>query len=359
MGARNTLRGAMACATSVALSSTVGWAAGSPVVRPAAVTGLQCPSRTLCLGISGSGATLASSRAPRSGAGGWTGQSIDGAGSLRLLTCASARWCVAVDRQQRVFVSTGPGRGVLSWRLAPGGPGRHLGNVGELSCPSPRLCVGVAGHYVITSVWPQHGGTAWRQALVNHNAWERSVDCPTITRCVAVSDDGQVLTTANPAGRTPWSTTRLEYSLRPIGSQSVSCPSPTQCVVALGDNHVFSTSDLGASRPTWHNAQLGPESAGPLRRSFVVSCTSADVCAAAGSDGTVWASSAPGLSGQRTWKRVAVDRRAVTQGLAPPSIACAPAGLCVVVEGDGHALSASAITRRGGWRQRSIAASPP
>lgn len=144
MGARYRLWGAMACAASIALSATVGWAAGLPDVNPATVTGLQCPSRTLCLGISGSGVNLVTSRAPRSGAGGWTAQSMDGGRRLQLLTCASVHWCVAVDRQQRVFVSNDPGRGAVSWRLAPGGPGRHLGNVRELSCPSLSLCVGVA-----------------------------------------------------------------------------------------------------------------------------------------------------------------------------------------------------------------------
>jgi hypothetical protein len=265
---------------------------------------------------------------------------------------------VVVDQQNRVLVSTDPGRGALSWRLAPGGPGRHLDNVGELSCPSSSLCVGVAGHYVITSARPWRGGTSWRQALVNPEAWEFSVDCPTIIRCAAVSDDGQVLTTSAPTGRTAWTPTRLERGLRPTGSQSVSCASQTRCVVTVGDDRVFSTGDIAAARPTWHEARLGPvRAASPIRPSLVVSCTSADACAAAGNDGSVWASPAPGLSGQRTWKRVAVDRAATAQIYPPAAIACAPSKLCVVVEGNGDVLSANAITRPGAWRRQSMAAS--
>ena len=348
-----------ACATFIALSGSVGSATVPSRLRPAAVTGLQCPSRTLCVGIGVTGANLVTTRAPHSGHGNWVAETIDEGRPLRLLTCASVRWCIAVDQQNRVLVSTDLRRGAASWQLAPHGPGRHLGNVGELSCPSPRLCVGVAGHYVITSVRPWHGGTAWRQALVNAHAWEQSVDCPTTTRCVAVSDDRQVLTTTDPIGRRAWITTRLKRGARPTRLQSVSCASATQCVVAAGDDHVFSTSNANAAHPVWHDARLGPSDVGSVRLSLTVSCTSADVCAAAGNNGLIWASSVPGLSGQRTWKRVAVDHGIATREYAPASIACAPAGLCVAVEPDGHVLSANAILRPGAWRQQTIAEPPP
>jgi hypothetical protein len=118
------------------------------------VTNLQCPSTSLCVGTVGDGvsvpgANLFVSRAPRSSK--WERQSIDGGRRLRVLTCLSARWCLAVDQQNRVLISTDPARGAASWRLAPGGPGRHLDNVQQLSCPSVHLCVGVAGHYVVSS----------------------------------------------------------------------------------------------------------------------------------------------------------------------------------------------------------------
>lgn len=43
-----------------------------------------------------------------------------------MLTCRSGRWCLAVDQQNRVLISTDPAHSAASWRLAPGGPGRHL-----------------------------------------------------------------------------------------------------------------------------------------------------------------------------------------------------------------------------------------
>lgn len=104
----------------------------------------------MCLGIVGDavkvpGANLVMSRAPRSGK--WVMQTIGAGRPLRVATCLSAGWCLAVDQQDRVLISTDPARGAASWRLAPGGPGQHLDNVQQLSCPSAHLCVGLAGHY--------------------------------------------------------------------------------------------------------------------------------------------------------------------------------------------------------------------
>ena len=98
-----------------------------PGLPPA--TDLQCPSTTLCLGIAGDrvdvpGPNLVMSRAPRSGK--WVMENIGGGRRLRVLTCRSARWCLAVDQQNRVLISTDPaGRSQLAAgagrsRSAPG-----------------------------------------------------------------------------------------------------------------------------------------------------------------------------------------------------------------------------------------------
>jgi hypothetical protein len=165
------------------------------------VTSLQCPSRTLCVGIGVGGPNLVTSRAPRSGTSGWTAATIDRHRLLKLLTCTSVHWCLAVDQQDRVLISTNPARGAASWRIAPGGPARVLNNVSALSCPTAGLCVAVAGHYVISSTRPQRGGATWRQALVNQDAPATAIDCPSTTRCVAASYDGQVLTSRHPTDR--------------------------------------------------------------------------------------------------------------------------------------------------------------
>ena len=349
-------RAGMLVATAVAIAGfcqTVPSQASQPTLST--VTRLQCPSSSLCVGIAFGGANLVTSRAPRSGAAGWTAQTIDGGRRLRLLSCASVRWCMAVDQESHVLISTDPARGAASWHLAPGGPASHLDDVGSLSCPTPRFCIGVAGHYVISSVDPQRGGAAWPQALVNPNAPTDAVDCPTMTRCIAAAFDGRVLTSSDPTGRSAWKTTRLARLARPIGSDSVSCASSSECVVAVGNGRLFSTTNLDAPAPTWDQTRLRTNLLPryqPLQ--LTVSCTAADVCAAVGNDGSAWASPAPSRSGQRRWRRVAADPEVAGRPDALTTLACVSGELCVAADEDGHVLTASAITWPGAWRQQTI-----
>jgi len=341
-------------------SGLVGQAGAVPTGRVPgvpSVTKLQCPSISLCVGIAGDGVNvpgpnLVMSRAPRSGR--WVMQTIDGGRRLRVLTCRSARWCLAVDQQNRVLISTDPDRGAASWRRAPGGPGRHLDDVQQLSCPSVHLCVGLAGHYVVSSVAPQRGGTAWSQRLANPDAPAFTVDCPDSTQCVATNPDGQLLTSSDPTGRTAWKLVQLDRSGRNLVSASLSCASATRCVVAFGDGRVFSTTNLTASAPTWHQTQLGSSHLPDRAVTLSVSCTTANVCAAV-ADGSVWASSAPGRSAQRRWRRVASDAGTAGAGDVLDSVACVAGQLCVAVDQARHVLSSRTITQPGSWRRQTIA----
>jgi hypothetical protein len=324
------------------------------------VSNLQCPSRTLCVGAGVGGPNLVTSRAPRRGTDGWSAETIDGGQPLKLLTCASPNWCLAVDHGDRVLTSTSPARGAGAWRLAPGGRAGHLDNVEGLSCPTPRLCIGVAGHYVITSTHPNRGGAAWQQALVNQDAPADSIDCPSSALCLAAGVEGQVLISRDPTARHAWRHAALESPRRAAGPASVSCASNTRCVVSEPGGDVFSTTNLDAAVVTWHRAHVGLGLRGarpPLSRfaspALMVSCTAADVCAAAGG-GSVWASPAPGGAERRRWTRVVTGAHAapITDRLI--SIACVSGQLCVATDSGGHALSATAVTRPGAWREQTI-----
>lgn len=78
------------------------------------------------------------------------------------------------------------------------------------------------------------------------------------------------------------------------------------------------------------------------------------MCAAAATDGSVWASPAAGFSERRHWTRVAVDGPAGTIPDRLFSIACVRGQLCVATDADGHALSANAVIRPGAWRRQTI-----
>ena len=347
--------------TALAVSGSV-WAVATAAPQQlglSSVSSLRCPSRTLCVGIGVGGPNLVTSRRPRRGPDGWRFETVDAGRLLKLLTCASVRWCLAVDQQDRVLISINPARGAAGWRLAPGGRAGHLDNVAALSCPTPRLCVGVAGHYVITSTRPDRGGSAWHQALVNPDTPADAIDCPSSRLCVAAGVEGQVLTSHNPTARTAWRHAALDVPGRGPGPASVSCASITRCVLSEPGGYVFSTTNLNAAAVKWHRARLGPSRLGPrppLSRipspALMVSCTRADVCAIANDD-SVWASPAPGPDSRRRWTRVVAHARVTTTDRLI-SIACVRGQLCVATDADGHALSANAVTRPGAWRRQTI-----
>jgi hypothetical protein len=345
-------------------SALVGQAGGQPTSPPpllTPVTNLQCPTTTLCLGIAGEGGKVTRpniivSRAPRSRR--WITETIDGGRRLRVLTCRSARWCLAFDQQDRVVISTDPAHSAASWRLAPGGPGRHLDNVQQLSCPSVHLCVGLAGHYVVSSVAPHRGGMAWSQLLVNPDVPAFTVQCPAITQCVAANPDGQFLASSDPTSRTAWKHDRLDRSARNLVSATLSCASVSQCVVAFGDGRVFSTTNLTSSAPAWSQARLGSSQLPDRPVTLSVSCTTTNVCAAAAGQ-SVWASPTPGSAGQRRWRRVATSAGTMTAGDALNSIACVTGQLCVAVDEAGHVLSSRSVTQPGSWRRQTIAEPTP
>jgi hypothetical protein len=65
--------------------------------------------------------------------------------------------------------------------------------------------------------------------------------------------------------------------------------------------------------------------------------------------GSVWASPAPIRSGQRRWRRVAIDAGTAAAGDALNSVACVAGQLCVAVDQADHVLSSRAITQPGSW----------
>jgi hypothetical protein len=194
-----------------------------------------------------------------------------------------------------------------------------------------HLCVGLAGHYVVSSVTPQRGGTAWSQLLVNPNASAFTVDCPGTTQCVATNPDGQLLTSSGATGRTAWKLVRLDRSGRHLVSASLSCASATQCVVAFSDGRVYSTTNLAAGARTWDQTRLGSSHLPDRPVTLSVSCTTANVCAAV-AGGSVWASRAPARSGPRRWRRVAIDAGTAAAGDVLNSVACVAGQLCVAVD---------------------------
>ena len=123
---------------------------------------------------------------------------VDSENPLTGLSCPSATLCVATDGSGDIVTSTNP-ENAGSWQVAA--VDTPDDSIDQVSCPSAALCVAVddSGD-VLTSTNPAGGASAWQTADIDGTGTLTGISCPTVTLCVAVDDDGVALVSTNPAG---------------------------------------------------------------------------------------------------------------------------------------------------------------
>ncbi len=140
------------------------------------ITGLACPSASLCLATDSKGRLLSSSEPgnPQS----WRATEI-ARGGLAQLTCASASFC-AMEGDEELLTSTDPTGGPKAWSAAriptehfvktfpTGSDASRIGVGTFLSCPTSHLCVGVRGDEIITGTPPATVPRALKPARKKH-----------------------------------------------------------------------------------------------------------------------------------------------------------------------------------------------
>jgi hypothetical protein len=209
------------------------WAVASSPARTGgglSLSGLSCPTSSLCVAFSGD--QILTSSNPAGGAGTWTVQYTDPApvqcvyhggctGQISGLTCPAATVCVAIDNSGDVLGSTDPAGGASGWSTT------HLPyGLGGISCSSASFCVIGAGDNVLTSNSPASG--TWAATPVPQGAPSIFPEsCPTTRLCVGANASHLVLST-NPAGGR-WITADADR-----GITGVSCPSASLCVAIDG-----------------------------------------------------------------------------------------------------------------------------
>lgn len=217
------------------------------------LTGVSCPSPSLCAAVSGgyktSGKVLTSTD-PASGR--WQAAELGDPLDLRGVSCGTPTLCVATAREGRLFVSTDPAGGAAAWREVgtPGGPGDLEG----ISCVASALCA--AGNQtgnVITSTDPAAGGATWSETDAGGSVQITGVSCPTADRCVAVDDNGDVMSSTDPTGGPgSWQFENLvafdptaEAEGQPPRNAlfSASCASTSLCALVGIDGRVFTSTD--------------------------------------------------------------------------------------------------------------------
>jgi hypothetical protein len=235
----------------------IAWAAPFTIDHAAINAGigpLSCPSASLCVAIASE--HLVSSTRPAAGASAWKDIAVSNAGAavdMLDVSCPSTALCVAIDHAGDVVTSTDPGAASPTWTVS------HVDSntVGAytadsllaVDCPTTSLCVATdAVGDVVTSTDPAGGPTAWTVSHIDNNAsyecakegacdppeiW--AISCASATSCVALDDDGGVLSSSDPVGGPgAWrGGNDGGGGLPPSESLAVlACPSTSLCVAA-------------------------------------------------------------------------------------------------------------------------------
>jgi hypothetical protein len=282
-------------ATSTTPSASSSWTL-TKVAPPLA--DVVCPSTTLCLGLAGG--QIVTTTNPTGGAAAWSAPVTIDSASIADVSCPTATLCVAVDNAGNALTSTDPTGGAAAWQPAAIDPGSFLSGV---SCPSSSLCVAVGQNGdVLTSTHPSAGAGAWSKSNAESTFGLGGVDCPTTSFCLSTDSSGNVLSKHAPlTGGGPWTPVHVPgetgFLYQPV------CPSINLCLARDGGGNVVVSSDPSLPAPTWSATSLGGTLSG-------LSCehtsSNSALCAASDDAGEIHVSTAP-ASGASSWSAVGVD----------------------------------------------------
>jgi hypothetical protein len=207
-----------------------------------------------------------------------------------------------------------------------------------MSCADASLCVAVDNDGgVLTSTDPSGGARAWhlRRNSIPAQTSSAGLSCVTDPRvlCVAV-DDGHPFVSTNPGGGpSAWHEVAAKISLA-----SISCPSLAFCVGGGKGGFEVSADPTGGAK-AWHYIKKGTGT-------YQVSCPSPSFCAAVRpyGSGDVLTSSDPGRAA--AWKASAVNGP-----VNLVAISCPVTSLCVASDALGDVLSSTHPSRGpSAWR---------
>lgn len=185
-----------------------GWSQVVPANGTPLFSRVSCPAAAPCVAIDGGGnVQIFNGTAWSSG-----GKPDPTMGTLNSLTCASATFCVAVDRDSGYLLRYDG----TSWS-APQNVGVFLSFV---SCPTSTFCMGLVGN----GQWTTYDGTHWAAVQNSASMPYTHLTCPTVDFCAATDRMGNVLTYRQGI----WSTVPPNQTPQRIAS--VSCTSATFCM---------------------------------------------------------------------------------------------------------------------------------
>jgi Divergent InlB B-repeat domain len=294
-----------------ASSASAGIYWGAPtVIDSTQLSGLSCPSESLCVGVDRSGDVL-SSTDPTGGAAAWSKASVAGGESLSDVSCAppSGAICVAVG-EHAMYTSINPAGGALAWRQVSGALGAE-----EVDCPTTSLCVATDNDELLSSTDPAESSTAWRSSYIGRPLG--AIACASEALCVAdESLGGTIFKFTNPR-EDPGERSQQVLSATPL--TAISCPASSFCVT-VGDETVATSSDPASS--SW--TITAPVKA--LSHPAALDCASMQLCAAVGENGMAETAETPASSPSDWHSTEGIDGTKFLTTVACPNEALCLAG---------------------------------
>jgi hypothetical protein len=337
------------------------------------VSALTCPSTSLCVAFDASGRVITSTD-PAGGPGAWAVGSVSGAVSTGDVSCPSAQLCFAFSVEPTgdsavpvLMVSTDPAAGASSWSAMP-----VPYSVSSLACPSPTLCVGVAGGKdlaISTDPTAIPATALWQQDFLDQANTFVGLTCPSLSFCGAIDDAGRIFTSIDPSSaRSSWSPTTvpalengIAYGTSDVFASSgygITCASLRLCIaydtVPSPAGHFSSAVLAATTRPlggadAWSVSEtLGLGSPGLS----ALACPSAKLCVGV-TEGGIQTSTHPTVS-VSNWKTV------LSPVEFPSTISCPAASLCVAGGYTGRiATSTTPTGDTKAWKVAHIDNAPP
>jgi hypothetical protein len=252
---------------------TPTWSTPADVDGWDVLTGVSCPSTSLCAAVDGAGHAVVSTD-PTAGAPTWSAPTQIDSNGLEGVSCVYPSLCVAVDFSGEAVISTDPTAATPTWSAPKDIDGSN--NLRAVSCPSTSLCVAVDGSgNAVISTDPTAPTSTWSASKIDGTNFLDGVSCPSISLCVAVDFDGHAVISTNPTAATPtWSTPADIDGTTAL--DEVSCASASQCVAVDAQGQALTSTDPTAATPTW-TAAVDIDGTNSLAE---VSCSSASLCVA-------------------------------------------------------------------------------
>jgi hypothetical protein len=336
---------------------------GAPPAGLAPLSGISCPTASLCVAVDARGNVVTSTR-PSAGPAGWhvthtAAQVFPITPAIQAVTCPSTSLCVAVDAGGDVLASTDPTGAGSSWRVTrvesgTGGPPFVGATLTAVSCPSTSLCVAADRNgSILTSTSPSRG--PWRAVDVDSKPGFfgiTAISCATSSFCAAVDGAGNVITSTHPTGgASAWRLRNIDGSKTLFG---ISCASASMCV-AVDDTAALASTNPTGGTTAWQRAIVDRTT----NHMNAVTCPSAAMCVAVDQSGNVVTSGDP-TGGASAWRADSIDASSLFTGGIPPlsgltGVSCPSTSFCAAVDTSGNlAKSTNPTGGAGAWTVEQI-----